>query len=358
MKASAATKIFFIILTLVILISGYPETVSARLHDSMPDRTDNRIHGKEFSSANFDLIKLREGVYACIHKSGGTAICNSGIVDNGESTIIFDTFLSPDAAEELLEAVRYLKLSPVKYVINSHYHNDHVRGNQSFSPEVKIISTKRTAELIEQEEPKAIAAEKTYAKSQYNYFDSLKKAFKGDTSLREYQEFKMMKPYFEELSKSHEKIKTRLPDITFVNEISLNGTAKKVSLIEKGKGHSESDMIMYLPDDGILFSGDLVFNKNHPYLGDGYPHDWEIKLDEMESLDIKIVVPGHGDPGGKEIISTMKNYIESIESIVAELKNEGKGLEDIKKVQMPERYKDWWLTNYFYSNLRFVFNTN
>jgi cyclase len=75
---------------------------------------------KEFSPKNFDLIKISDGVFACIHKFGGKTICNSGIVDNGESTIIFDTFLSPDAAEELIETVKYLKLSPVKYVINSH----------------------------------------------------------------------------------------------------------------------------------------------------------------------------------------------------------------------------------------------
>src|SRR4030043_996775 len=119
---------------------------------------------KEYSTTNFDLIKLSEGVYACIHRFGGKSICNSGIVDNGESTIIFDSFLSPDAAEELIELVKHFELSPIKYVINSHYHNDHIRGNQSFSSEVKILSTKRTAELIKEEEPKSIAAEKIYAK--------------------------------------------------------------------------------------------------------------------------------------------------------------------------------------------------
>lgn len=313
-------------------------------------------HKREYSATNFDLIKISDGVYACIHKFGGKAICNSGIVDNGESTIIFDTFLSPDAAEELIETVKHLKLSPVKYVINSHYHNDHIRGNQSFSPEVKILSTKRTAELIEQEEPKEIAAEKIYAKKQYEYFDSLSRTFKGDTSLKEYQEIKMMKPYFEELSKSHEKIRTRLPDTYIVNEKSLDGSRRKVILIDKGKGHTESDLIMYLPDEGIMFAGDLVFNKNHPYLGDGYPQDWKIKLKEMEAMKIEVVIPGHGDPGGKEIINTMKEYIESIEEIVTEMKNEGKSLEDIEKIQMPERYKDWLLDNYFRSNLEFMFN--
>jgi cyclase len=313
---------------------------------------------KELSPKNFDLVKISDGVFACIHKFGGKAICNSGIVDNGESTIIFDTFLSPDAAEELIETVKYLKLSPVKYVINSHYHNDHIRGNQSFSSGVKILSTKRTAELIEQEEPKEIAAEKIYAKKEYEHFDSLSRTFIGDTLSKEYQEIKMMKPYFDELSKSSEKIKTRLPDTYIVNEKSLNGSRRKVILLDKGKGHSESDLIMYLPEEGILFAGDLVFNKSHPYLGDGYPQSWKSILEELESIDIKVVVPGHGDLGGKETIGNMKNYIESIESIVKEMKDERKGSEDLVKVQIPERYKDWWLGDYFLSNLKFLFNTN
>jgi glyoxylase-like metal-dependent hydrolase (beta-lactamase superfamily II) len=313
-------------------------------------------HKNEYSATNFDLIKISDGVYACIHKFGGKAICNSGIVDNGESTIVFDTFLSPDAAEELIESVKHLKLSPVKYVINSHYHNDHIRGNQSFSPEVRIMSTRKTAELIEQEEPKEIAAEKIYAKKQYEYFDSLSRAYKGDTALKEYQEIKMMKPYFEELSKSHEIVKTRLPDTYIENEKSLDGSRRKVILIDKGKGHSESDLIMYLPDEGILFAGDLVFNKSHPYLGDGYPLEWESKLKEMEAMKIEVVIPGHGDPGGKEIIRSIREYIEDIEEIAKEMKDKGNSIEAIKNIQVPEKYKDWWLENYFHSNLEFMFD--
>ena len=112
----------------------------------------------------------------------------------------------------------------------------------------------------------------------------------------------------------------------------------------------------YLPEERILFAGDLVFNKSHPYLGDGFPREWKSKLKEMEAMNMEVVIPGHGDPGGKEIISTMKGYIESLEGIVISMKNEGENSDDIEKVQIPERFKDWWLTNYFYSNLEFMFN--
>jgi len=190
----------------------------------------------EMSPVNFDVITLGDGIYACINTFGGKAICNAGIVDNGESTIIFDTFLSPEAAEELIQLVSRLKLSPIRFVVNSHCHNDHVRGNQSFSPEVKILSTRRTAELMERDEPVSIAAEKIYGPVQYAYFDSLRGAYKGDTTAREYQIIKMNRAYFEELSKSHERIRSRIPGTFVAKEHSLDGSRRRVRLQEKGGG--------------------------------------------------------------------------------------------------------------------------
>ncbi len=311
---------------------------------------------KDFSTTNFSVIKLTDGVYACIHKPGGKAIGNSGIVDNGEATIIFDTFLSPEAADELIRAAEHMKLSPIKFVINSHFDNDHVRGNQCFSSDVKIISTKRTAELIRDEEPKAIAEEKVYAKDLYEYYDSLDKAFTGDTASSEYMTIRLMKPYFEELSQSHLKIKTRVPDTFVENEMSLDGSRIKVSLINKGAGHTESDLIMYLPGEGILFAGDLVFNEAHPYLGYGYTEELKARLTELEQMKPRIVVPGHGDPGGTETIISTRDYIKDIERIAKEMKEAGNTVEDINKVPMPDKYKDWIVGNYFYSNLRYIFN--
>ena len=75
-------------------------------------------------SRHFELVQLTDGVYAAIHKKGGHAICNAGVIDLGTETLIFDTFMTPQAAEDLLKAVKSLELPSIKYVINSHHHND------------------------------------------------------------------------------------------------------------------------------------------------------------------------------------------------------------------------------------------
>ncbi len=314
--------------------------------------SDNR----DFSTKNFSVIKLADGVYACINKPGGKAIGNSGIVDNGEATIIFDALLSPDAAEELIGVVEQMKLSSIKYVINSHFDNDHVRGNQCFASDMKIVSTKRTAELIREEEPKAIAGEKVYAKELYEYYDSLDRDFKGDTSSSDYITIRLMKPYFEELSLSHLKIRTRVPDTFIEGEKSPDGSKIKVSLIDKGAGHTESDMIMYLPEESILFAGDLVFNKAHPYLNYGYTEELKAKLTDLETMKPQIVVPGHGDPGGVVAIISTREYIKDIERTAMEMKDAGKSIEDTGTVPMPEKYKDWMVGSFFHSNLKYMFN--
>ncbi len=232
---------------------------------------------------------------AFIHKFGGKAICNVGIVDNGKETIVFDSFLSPDVAEELLEALNEMNLSPVKYVVNSHFHNDHIRGNQVFSEAVKIISTARTSEIIEEEEPLQIAYEKENAPARLAYYDSLYKSFSGDTKSREYQQILMWKPYYEILSNSHLKVKTRVPDM-FVDSIhNIDGPDRRIQLISKGQGHTESDLVLYLPDDDIIFTGDLVFNECHPYVPHGNISKWKAWLDFMNSLNVKTVMPGHGE---------------------------------------------------------------
>jgi glyoxylase-like metal-dependent hydrolase (beta-lactamase superfamily II) len=309
----------------------------------------------QYNSPNFDLIKLTDGVYACINKVGGKAICNAGIIDNGKETIIFDSFLSPKVAEEMLNIVEKLGLSPIKFVINSHYHNDHIRGNQVFADDVDIISTAKTAELIKDREPLNIKDEKIYAPLRFAYFDSLKTAYTGDSTDREFMNIQLWRPYFEVLSESHKVVKTRLPNLFVKESKSLDGPNRKLQLITNGQGHTASDLVLYLPDDQILFTGDLVFNNYHPYLADGDPEELKNWLDYLNTLEIKTLVPGHGQKGGKELIPVMKTYILSLEGLATKMVETNKVIDDVEKVEIPELYKGWWFDLFFYLNLKFIF---
>ena len=308
-----------------------------------------------YFSTNFELIKLTGGVFACIHKIGGKAICNAGIIDNGEETIIFDTFLSPVTAEEIPDIIAHHGLSPIKYVVNSHFHNDHIRGNQVFEPGVTIISTKRTMELIKENEPDQIKFEAEFAEERFRYYDSLRHAFEGDTTSRAYKQIMMWVPYYEILTKSSEEVQTRLPTLTFNDSMNLNGSKRKVQLISNGKGHTENDLILYLPDDRILYTGDLVFNNCHPYLGHGYSEEWKDWLDEMLTMDIEVLVPGHGELGDLNTAEQMIRYIEDLEILANSMIRDSLTVEQINEVEIPESYRTWWFERFFAYNLSFMY---
>jgi len=138
----------------------------------------------------------------------------------GDYTVIIDPFMTPVAAEGIVKWIAAQKLPPVRYVINTHYHNDHVRCNQVFGSDVKIVASKITAELIASEEPKAIAAESNYAPGYCSRFTALKSEFKGDTLDGRFLVLKMMQPYFCALARSKNEIVTRIPDVTFEKKCS------------------------------------------------------------------------------------------------------------------------------------------
>ncbi|MBN1997840.1 MBL fold metallo-hydrolase, partial [candidate division KSB1 bacterium] len=101
-------------------------------------------------SQHYFFKKLADGVYAAIHNDdGGFAICNAGIVDLGDKTIVIDPFISPTAARDLKKHAESLTEKPVSLVLNLDPHNDHTRGNQVFSPEADIIGTANARRYIE-----------------------------------------------------------------------------------------------------------------------------------------------------------------------------------------------------------------
>src|SRR5690242_11707984 len=104
-------------------------------------------------SDHFTFHRLTDGVWAAIAKSTGLAGSNSGIVDTGDQTVVFDTTLSPTSAINLRDTAEYLTRRPVTCVLNSHLDRDHVFGNSIFSQKTKIYATTQTSELMAKQMP-------------------------------------------------------------------------------------------------------------------------------------------------------------------------------------------------------------
>jgi glyoxylase-like metal-dependent hydrolase (beta-lactamase superfamily II) len=303
-------------------------------------------------SKHFQIERLADGVYAAVASAQGYAICNAGIIDIGDRTILFDTFISPEAARDLLKVTEQLTSHKITHVVNSHGHNDHIRGNQVFGSDVDIISTVLTREAIARNEPEEIKSERETIPKEIIDAQSKLDAEKNPERRRELASLVV---YLQAMSKSHSELKTRLPNITFEHKLTIHGTKRTVELLPLA-GHTASDVILYLPEEKIAFMGDLLFVNCHPYLASGSPEQWKQSLTEAEALRVQTVIPGHGPVGRSADLSVMSQYIQSLESIVVNMIKSGKPVEQVSLEPVPSPF-DTWLSpdNFFVTNLEFLY---
>jgi glyoxylase-like metal-dependent hydrolase (beta-lactamase superfamily II) len=313
---------------------------------------------ENFESRHFTIQRLADGIYAAIAKDGGWAICNAGLIDLGGQIVIFDTFMTPSAAADLKKFSIEQLGGPPEMVINSHYHNDHIWGNQVFAGEAQIISSAQTRELI-----KTAGAEeyKWYSTNSAQRLVALREEFKSAAPEKQ-KDLLLWIGYYQGLVESMPQLSVHLPETTFKNQIELFGTHYSAKLTTYEAAHTDSDSVLYIPEAGILFMSDLLFVKAHPYLPDGNPQKllWVVK--QISQLDAEFLVPGHGPVGTRADLLLMIEYIQSCMETSQALVESGDATEEIiQDLAVPEAFADWQLPHFYQSNLQFLcqkFKTN
>ncbi len=128
-----------------------------------------------------------------------------------------------------------------------------------------------------------------------------------------------------------------------------------VELIGFSGGHTESDLVLFLPRQRILFTGDLLFSGHHPWLGDGSPQLWSRQLDSLLMLRPRILLPGHGDSADADDILLMKQYFGTVSERAADYLNSGKDPSADEQLIPEAPYDRWHLVNFFRMNVAAVF---
>jgi cyclase len=308
--------------------------------------------GQRFESRHFSIEKLADGVFAVIHKPGGHAVSNAGIIDLGAKTLVFDSFISPEASRDLKRAAEVLTGNNVAYVVNSHFHNDHIRGNQVFAG-AEIISTRRTKELIEKNEPEELASE---AKVVDQRIDATLAAIAKATDPRAREEHSMWLDYYKAIKESQGKYTITAPNLFLNDTMIIRGSTREVTLLTRGKGHTESDIVLWLPKERILFAGDLLFVESHPWFGDGYMTEWIEYLRTLKRLNAVSIIPGHGPVGQQKHIDRMIDYIETVTALVDDAVQKKLTSEQLAVTAIPEAYKEWKFRRFFAANLAMLYN--
>lgn len=219
---------------------------------------------------------------------------NAGFVVTSDGVVVFDALGTPSLGSALLQQIRKVTDKKIRYMIASHYHADHIYGLQAFKDrtDAVIVAQERAGEYKENEET---ADEKA--------------------NQRLDQRRGVLFPWVDK--------NTRVvpPDITFRDRMTIALGDKRLTLLYAGPAHSSSDMMMLVEPDGVLFAGDIVQNSRIPHMNsdDVSTTQWLAALGEVEKLDPKFIIPGHGKAStqAKEAIAFTRDYIQTVRNAMA-----------------------------------------
>jgi glyoxylase-like metal-dependent hydrolase (beta-lactamase superfamily II) len=204
------------------------------------------------------FTKLSEHAYA--YTAEGDP--NTGIVVGDDAVMVIDTQATPVMAQDVIRRIREVTDKPIKYVVLSHYHAVRVLGASAYKPQ-HVIASDDTLALIKERGEQDKASEIGR---------------------------------FPRLFRNVESVPAGLtwPTLTFNGKMTLWLGQLEVQLLQLGRGHTAGDTVVWLPQERILFSGDLVEFDATPYAGDAYFKDWPKTLDNLAALKAKKLVPGRG----------------------------------------------------------------
>lgn len=297
-------------------------------------------------SPYFEVQELSDGVYAAIAKPGEGAMSNAGIIDLGEELLIVDTFTTPGAARALRQVAEELTKKSVNYVFNTHYHGDHTFGNQVFSDSV-IISTSVTRALhIERNK---IGDRVTEKKEMAQYLKQLEERLLTERDPIAKQSVTNQLKEMIKVFESIDELQIIPPSLLFEEKLVIAGERRTVEMHCHGGGHTPSDAYVYLPEEKMVFAGDLILEKLHPPI-----YDSAVFIENLQNLslfEIEKIVTGDGGIVGRGQIETMIAYIKHLHQTIQTASKTG---DDIKQLPPPTEYRDWLGVDGYKRNLMTV----
>ena len=238
------------------------------------------------------LHDLGNGAWAYLQPDGSWGWSNAGLIVDGEETMLVDTLFDFKTTAAMLVEMRGAvpKAETIDTLVNTHSNGDHTFGNK-LAGAGEIVSSRICAEEMAERPPENLASLMRNA-------DKL-----GEGGHFLYEAMGPAKFNFEEIDEYV------LPTRTFENELKMMVGDKEVQLFNVGPAHTGGDVLVYVPGDRTVFTGDILFNEGHPVIWEGPIANWVRACDMMLDWDLETVVPGHGAICGKDGIRKMKQYL-------------------------------------------------
>jgi len=238
-----------------------------------------------------DLEELGNGVYACMQEDKGLGCSNSGLLVNGGGLVV-DTFWDLPHTRDMINLYKRVWKAPVDRVVNTHRNGDHCWGNQLFTG-AEIIGHRLCAEEFDKESPEMMAALSQGVEDSNPAVAGL---------ALQLQAF------------DFSDIKLTPPTTLFEDRLTLDMEGTAVELIYVGPAHTQGDIIVHVPEQRVVFAGDVLFRLCTPIGWEGTYQHWFDALELIIDLQPEIVVPGHGPICGIEGPREMSEYLRFVQT--------------------------------------------
>jgi glyoxylase-like metal-dependent hydrolase (beta-lactamase superfamily II) len=255
-----------------------------------------------------EIVELTNGVYARLHEG----LTNAGILIGDDSVLIIDSLRVPSFARDLIQDVRHLTDKPIKFVVDTHSHWDHSWGNEEFPDSTIIGHANCRTEMLDLE-------------ARARWMDRVVSAN-------------------ESWSEEAKTVNVTPPSITFDTQMSLHFGGRQLNLIYLGRAHTSGDIFIHLPDDNLVFTGDVAQDGGVPFMLDGYLKDWVETDNRLVDLPVERFVSGHGPVGQHAALLEARDFIYSLvggaEHAIADGQDETTTAKSVTE-SMSERFGGW-----------------
>ncbi len=248
--------------------------------------------GSNYEGRAFTFHEIAPDVYQAVGTGALSVGCNAAIIINETDVLVVDTHISPAAGWALLEEIRTLTPKPVRYVVNTHFHFDHAHGNQVFPSGVEIIGHEFTRDVI-------AAGDSMRGRSYESFVGGLPDRIGEmqerivETSGDERADLERQIAIQERHLAATHAVEPVPPTVTLQQSMTIYRGGREIRLLHLGKGHTGGDVVVHLPAERVLVTGDLL-TAGLAYLGDSYPEEWVDTLERLKALEFDVVIPGHG----------------------------------------------------------------
>jgi len=278
--------------------------------------------GEPVVSGAHRFQKVAEGVFYATASGTMNVGSNSPIIVTDDEALIIDSEITPAAARALVADLKAVTPKPVRYVVDSHYHYDHAHGNQVFMRDAQVIGHDNTRRRM-----------LGNALEQFTYLRSVQQVPTQVATLKERiaketdaQQKAALERQVANSVAYLEQVKETVvtpPNLTFDKSMTLIRGGREIRILYLGRGHTDTDVVVYLPKERIVCTGDLM-ESVPSYMGDSFPEEWIATLERLKAIDFDTTMPGHGVVfAGKTKIEAFQKYLRDAITQVTALKKQG-----------------------------------